>query len=86
MRNTSGRFLKKLDNCLELLVRNKALERNEVGYTLVAIPTDKVEIAKLEALRYQTVTNAPPTIYYKKNQKRKTFEDGTPVPSIDLYG
>ena len=85
MRNNKGRFQNKIDKCLELLVRNEVLERIEVGYTLVAIPTDEVEIAKLEALRYQTVTTAPPTIYYKQNQKRKTFEDGSPVPSIDIH-
>ena len=85
MRNTKGRFQNKIDKCLELLVRNEVLERIEIGYTLVAIPTDNTEIEKLEALRYQTVTTAPPTIYYKQNQKRKTFEDGSPVPSIDIH-
>ena len=85
MRNNKGRFQNKIDKCLELLVRNEVLERIEVGYTLVAIPTDNAEIEKLEALRYQTVTTTPPTIYYKQNQKRKTFEDGSPVPSIDIH-
>tara|TARA_R110000824_G_scaffold244330_2_gene433068 strand:- start:30 stop:662 length:633 start_codon:yes stop_codon:yes gene_type:complete len=84
MRNNKGRFQKKLDKCLELLVRHKILERINNGYKLIvsiALQTEK----KLNALRYQTVTNAPPTIYYKTNQKRKTFKDGSPVPSIDLY-
>lgn len=80
-----SRYLKKLDNCLELLVRHNVLERIEQGYMLNVIPEDQVEVAKLVSLRYQTVTNAPLTIYYKQNQKRKTFSNGQEVPSIDIY-
>ena len=85
MRNTKGRFQKKLDNCLELLVRNKVLERIEQGYMLAIVPKNDDEVARLRALNYLTVTDAPPKIYYKQNQKRKTFSDGSPVPSIDLH-
>jgi hypothetical protein len=80
-----SRYLKKLDKCLELLVRHEVLERTATGYKLIVIPIDQNEVAKLTALRYQTVTNAPPTIYYKQNQKRKTFSNGQEVPSIDIY-
>jgi|TARA_B110000263_G_C15233569_1_gene475852 hypothetical protein len=80
-----SRYLRKLDKCLELLVRNEVLTRTEIGYRLNVIPEDQDEIEKLSALRYQTVTDAPPTIYYKRNQKRKTFSNGQEVPSIDIY-
>ena len=79
-----SRFLKKLDKCLELLVRHEVLVRFEHGYMLGIVPKNEKEVEKLMALRYQTITNAPPTIYYKKNQKRETFIDGSEVPSIDI--
>jgi hypothetical protein len=85
IRKKDSRFLKKLDKCLKLLVRYKILERVDGGYKLIPaleLPTQK----HLHALQFQTVTSIPPKIYYKKNQKRKTFKDGTPVPSIDILG
>ena len=86
MRNTKGRFQNKIDKCLELLVRNEVLERVEGGYKFIeGLLESNVEVAKLTALRYLTVTTTPPVIYYKQNQKRKTFEDGSPVPSIDIH-
>ena len=85
VRKKESRFLRKIDKCLELLVRHKILERVDGGYKLV--PSLELHTQKqLHALQFQTVTSIPPVIYYKKNQKRKTFIDGSKVPSIDILG
>ena len=85
VRKRESRFPRKIDKCLELLVRHKILERVDDGYKL--IPSLRLSIQKqLHALQFQTVTSIPRVIYYKKNQKRKTFIDGSEVPSIDILG